>query len=233
MVGAVTTDAQHDTDDDDEPLHLHDIGEDALLHLVSLLPSSTVSELASSSQRFREALGGHLETLRAAALKAFHDRHCNCSAAQCPWLEAIATERFLRLSFSCMSLDTAGTRLLLHLLRQRQNRRNVANRLPVAELVLDYASIEPTAIVALARGLPSATPVLSTLSLAGCDIDDTGAKALAQMVSSGLLRKLRELSLEDNPFSPAARYSVRHACRSHGVALSAYSEVENESLYVE
>ena len=83
----------------------------------------------------------------------------------------------------------------------------------------------------LARTLPEVAPLLVTLSLAGCGIEDIGAKSLADTVRAGHLPRLRSLDLESNPFTPVARHSLRQACRERGVALSAYSEVENETLF--
>ena len=158
-----------------------------------------------------------------------HSIHCKChrGATSCgDWLARLRTERHLRLVHTRVRLDDSGVRVLLHILRQRGSSQ------AVEALVLEYAAIDALGIVALAQGLPSTTPRLRLLSLAGCGCDDTGVKALAQLVGSGTLPKLRSLALEDNPFSPAARYLMRTACRSRSVELSAYSEVENESLYL-
>ena len=58
--------------------------------------------------------------------------------------------------------------------------------------------------------------------------------AIAEAIAQGCLpATLRELYLEDNPFSPTSRAALRRACHTCGIALSAYSEIENESLYQE
>ena len=58
---------------------------------------------------------------------------------------------------------------------------------------------------------------------------DPGALAIAESVP--LLPALRDLCMEDNPFSPSARGRLRLACKQCRVTLTAFSEIENESLY--
>ena len=107
-------------------------------------------------------------------------------------------------------------------------------------LSFDYPhGVSAAAVQALVGALHEVAPGLATLSLAGCKIDDTAACALAAAVDSPTaMCMLHSLSLEDNIFTPAARGQLRRACgRRTGedgrrrVALSAYSEVENESIH--
>ena len=60
---------------------------------------------------------------------------------------------------------------------------------------------------------------------------EAAAGAVAQAVGTGRMRALRSLAMEDNPFSAAARGALRNVCRPRNVTLTAYSEIENESLY--
>ena len=67
--------------------------------------------------------------------------------------------------------------------------------------------------------------------MSGCALGDDGARALVDLVEGGNLPRLQTLELEDNVFSPVARTRLRRVCRTRHVALSAYTEVENEALF--
>ena len=152
-----------------------------------------------------------------------------------------------------MHLDEAEMRLLVHLLRQRVQRSQVQQQqrqrwqqeqeeheqqqqsstavLPPKHLVFDDPlGVTASAARVLAAAIPVVTPSLQSLSLAGCGIDDDAA-ALAEAVPK--LPRLFNMSLEENPFSPAARALLRNACRRCDVQLSAYTEVDNECFVSE
>ena len=112
-------------------------------------------------------------------------------------------------------------RVLVFLLRARHQAMDA--------LVFDYhRGISADATRVLVGYLVNVVPSPRSLSLAGCRIDDEGVQLLADSVAS--LANLQELFMEDNPFSPTARSVLRKACRSHDIVLSAFSEIENESL---
>lgn len=159
-----------------------------------------------------------------AAAKEFHDhftfKQCGLSAG-CRSITLSSSPKHLLL------VDDAF--MLTFLLQSRP-----ADAAPIEELVFDVqGGVTSGAVIALAKLLPQAAPRLTTLSLSSCCINDVGANALAECVVANGLSRLTALFLEDNRFSATARARLRCACKTRGVILSAYSEIENESLYSE
>lgn len=137
------------------------------------------------------------------------------------WLRATQHVRHVILRNNSIALDATKMRVLVHLLRARKQ--------AIDALVFDYhRGVSSDAVQLLIGWLTADMPSLRSLSLAGCRVDDDGAKVVASAVSA--LRGLQELCMEDNPFSPTARSLLRKACRPRDVVLSAFSEIENEVL---
>ena len=127
------------------------------------------------------------------------------------------------------ALTKTDMTVLVYLLRRPLAPEGVSWR-KIEELVLEYpCGVDDGAAELLSQALPSLAPTLGVLSMSGCSLGDAGALSLAEVVASGRLRRLQSVQVEDNPFSPAARAVLRRACRKHNVALSAYTEIENES----
>ena len=101
----------------------------------------------------------------------------------------------------------------------------------LCNLRLDSTGIDCRGAATLARSLPAAVPCLARLSLAGCEVGDAGAQALAAAIERGGLPQLHDLDLDENPLGGLGRSVLRRASRTCGVALSAASVIENESLF--
>jgi hypothetical protein len=239
---------------DGEVVCMPQLGEDAIRSIATQLDGAADrAALSHSCAAIHASLRLLTVTDRSEAVLHLHSVHCGCSSAcdagitditdgfegsnttSCVWLRGLMREQHLHLrglphSWACQ-LEGRDVRALLLLLRERRQ-RGVAG--DVWSLEFDYpGGISPSGLHALVAGLPDVVPALTHLSLAGCAVETAGANLLADAVRAGRLRRLRRLDLESNPFSPAARTALRRACHGRGVALSAYTEVENESLYEE
>ena len=222
---------------EDDSVTLVSLGADELSSIAGALSSSCSAAdrcaLARSCRFCHVALKDLLVDERNAALQALHTLYCACGAyganggAYCPWLSGLRQSKHVHLkrlaTVRDMPLSSDETRLLLSLVELNS---------PVEELVVDYTGgVEPDAVRIIAAALPTYAPSLVALSMAGCHLCDVGATSVASIVGTGRLRRLQHVSVEDNPFSPAARARLRQACRQHRVALSAFTEVENESIF--
>lgn len=191
--------------------------------------------LARSCRSCHAALATAVMSDRQTAIRSVHDRHCSClTPGSCVWLSKLHGRHVqlkhvpsVLIGDDHPAVKEAEMRVLLSLLR-----RPCGVHQTLDELVLDYSSgIEPAAVKLLRSSLPCIAPALQSLSMAGCRLCDAGVSSIAEMVNTGGLRRLNSIAVEDNPFSPAARSRLRLACRKHGIALSAFTEIENESIY--
>lgn len=205
------------------------LNSDLLLCIANALPEA--ADLVSFSciaHQFADALASTRQSTLALACKALHDAYsfhhcrdgpCRWDQTSCDWLER---SRLVQLrALPKHQLLAAQALVLVHVLARR--------RWPALEELVFDCIVSDEALVILARALPAVAPALTRLSLSGCSVRDAGAVAIAEAVSG--LPCLRELCMEDNPFSPTARGKLRLACRPRKVTLTAFSEIENESLY--
>lgn len=211
-------------------LHL---GEDLICVLAAWLGAAPDrSALSRTCHALSHSLSGAVaEVDRGRAMISAHDSHCACGAAVgCPWAARLGSKRCVHLR--CVSsrvtpLTGEEMRVLLFLLR-----RSDAAGCGLASLVFEYPrGLDKDAMVQLTQALPALAPTLTDLSVAGCQLLDSHVSVLADMISSGVLTRLSSVSAEENPFSPSARAALRRACRKHAISLTAFSEVENESIF--
>lgn len=203
---------------------LDDLCADDLRSIATFLPQADISSASRAFKALNSAFGDQLESHRITRIQRLQEEY---SEGADSWHQLLSSSKHIALQ-SHRTLDESAARTFVTLLRQH---RSIDSAEALSTLVVDHPLVTPAAVSVLARSLPVAAPMLSSLTMAGCQVDDVGARAIADVVASGKLRRLRTLELEDNPFSPPARGSLRQACRKHGVALSAYSEIENESLF--
>lgn len=238
--------------DEENPICLACLGDDALVSVAAHLPKVDVYRLGRASKSLHASLGPILHAERAVLAERLHKRHCACShkytgdrasdARSCAWFAALQGHQHVSLRERQLPLvervaggkgcqprneqiSEALVSVALHLISRSQGEATIQ------ELSFDWPhGVTDEAMRMLVRSLPSVTPGLRGLSMSGCALGDAGAGALAGLVDCGCLPRLQTLELEDNAFSPAARTSLRRVCRAHRIALSAYSEVENEAL---
>jgi hypothetical protein len=235
-----------------EQVTLDTAPDDVLLSVAHALSSADVVVLGRICRSVSAVLRETLARRQAAAVQRVHGKCCECgqvlvantrqraSAGGCQWavtlgahpklprpLWTLLGENTRRWRDAC--LDSQDTAVLMHLLRSRAGKRAALN-VPLRIFELDQHPIGCSGVRALLRTLPEAAPALDVLSLDGCGIEDAGACALANAISDGRLR-LRLLSLDENPFSTAARQKLRVACRARNIDLSASQAIDNESLW--
>ena len=214
---------------DPPPPTLDTLGDDVLQHVSCLLiaqPATLVS-FSRACSCFATATRSARQQSCADARIIVHDEFSSSSRCE-DCLRSGRDGAFCEHARSIMLCGKASAPLvkrdalvLAHALRHQ----------PVTSLVFDFAGggVDASALVVLARDLLPTLESLAHLSLAGCAVRDEGARAVARAV--GRTRSLRSLAMEDNPFSATARGELRRACRPRNVTLTAYSEIENESLY--
>ena len=215
------------------PPTLDSLSSDLHRHIASFLPRA--ADLAAFSRVDKRFDAASMDVRRhelVLSAKAFHDAYSfhHCRNGPCRWAAALPCcdwlERSAKLHIQALPkhvLQPEQALVLVHTLSRRRRDGPELN-----ELVFDCA-VSEAALLTLARALPSAAAGLTRLSLAGCGVRDPGALAIAESVP--LLPALRDLCMEDNPFSPSARGRLRLACKQCRVTLTAFSEIENESLY--